>query len=67
MCYSDRAYYCVFSVRILVSDSRWNYSVACTRVNRVMLINLCAETINPFLRGTESDGCGMHQFVMYNL
>ena len=43
--------------------------VACTRVNRVMLsgkrsINHCMETtLNPFLKGTPSDVCGMHQFT----
>ena len=38
---------CVSSLRTEVGDSPWNYSVACTRVNRVMLANLCAETIKP--------------------
>ena len=30
----------VSSLRTQVGDFPWNYSVACTRVNRVMLINL---------------------------
>ena len=36
-----------------VGDSPWNYSsVAFTRVNRVMLVSLCAETMKPaFLKG----------------
>ena len=47
---------CVSSLRIQVGDSPRNYnnsdSVACTRVNRViMLINLCAETIKPVFEG----------------
>ena len=33
---------CASSLRIQVGDSPWNYSVACTRVNRVMLVSLCA-------------------------
>ena len=48
----------VSSLRREVGDSPWNYSVACTRVNRVMLVSLCAETKNPCLRGTKSDSCG---------
>ena len=43
---------CVSSLRIsMVGDSPWNYSVACTRVNRVMLVNLYAETIKPVFEG----------------
>ena len=42
---------CVFSLKKNVSDSAWSYSLACTRVNRVMLINLCAETIKPVFEG----------------
>ena len=41
----------VSSLRILVGDSRWNYSVACTRVNRVMLVSLCAETLERVFEG----------------
>ena len=41
----------VSSSRIQVGDSPWNYTVACTRVNRVMIINLCEETIKPVSEG----------------
>ena len=41
---------CVFSLRIEVGDSPYNYSVA-IRVNRVMLVSLCAETIKPVSEG----------------
>ena len=38
--------------------------LACTKVKRVMLVSLCAEALKHpeslFLRGTQSDGCGMH-------
>ena len=44
---------CVSSLKIYVGDSPCNYSVAI----RVMFISLCAETINPLLRGTKSDSC----------
>ena len=44
-------------LRIQVGDSTWNYSVACTRVDRVTLINLFAEPYNPFLSGTKPDSC----------
>ena len=37
---------CLSSLRISVGDSPWNYSVA-IRVNRVMLVSLCAETMKP--------------------
>ena len=40
----------VSSIRIWVGDSPWNYSVA-IRVNRVMLVSLCAETIKPVFEG----------------
>ena len=30
-----------------------------------MLINLCAETIKPVWRGTESDGCGRNESVYH--
>ena len=54
---------------IQIGDSPWNYSVACTRVNKVMLINRCAETIKPVfevLRGAKFDSCvwkKMRQFI----
>ena len=48
---------CLSSVRILVGDLPCNYSVA-IRVNRVMLVSLCAETIYTFIRGTKCDSCG---------
>ena len=38
-------------IKDIVGDSPWNYSVACTRVNRVMLVSLCAETIKPVSEG----------------
>ena len=41
----ERVTGCVSSLRIQVRDSPWNYRVACTRVNSVILINLCTETI----------------------
>ena len=41
---------CVSSLRISVGDSLWNYSVA-IRVNRVMLVSLCAEAIKPVFEG----------------
>ena len=31
-------FFACFSSRIQVGDSRWNYGIACTRVNRVMFI-----------------------------
>ena len=37
---------CVSSLRIQVGDSPWNYSVACTRVNRVMLFYCIKNIIN---------------------
>ena len=37
---------CVSSLRIWVGDSPYNYSVA-TRVNRVIIVSLCAEPIKP--------------------
>ena len=44
----DRAYYglCVLNKDIGHLDSPWNYSVA-IRVNTVMLLSLCAETLKP--------------------
>ena len=47
------------SVRIYVGDSPWNYSVACTSVNRVTIGSLCAETLKPVLEGspTKSNSC----------
>ena len=36
---------CVSSLRIEVGDSPENYSVDCTRVNKVVIINLWGETI----------------------
>ena len=41
---------CVSSLRIYVGDSPYNYSVA-IRVNRVILVSLCAETIKPVSEG----------------
>ena len=41
---------CVSSLRIQVGHSPWNYSVAIT-ANRVMLVSVCAETIDPILEG----------------
>ena len=41
---------CVSSKRIQVGDSACNYSVA-IRVNRVMLVILCAGTIEPVSEG----------------
>ena len=41
---------CVSSSRIYVGDFPCNYSVA-TRVNRVLLGSLCAETIKPVSEG----------------
>ena len=41
---------CVSSLRIEVGDSPYNYSVA-IRVNRVMSVSLCAETIKPVSEG----------------
>ena len=38
------------SLRIWVGDSPWNYSIA-VRVNRVMFVRLCAETIKPVSEG----------------
>ena len=46
---------CVSSLRILVGDSPWNYNDnVALRVNRVMLVNLCAETIKPVLLGGQN-------------
>ena len=42
---------CVSSLRIEIGDSRWNYSLVCTKVNRVMFVSLCAEAINPVYEG----------------
>ena len=48
--YSDRAYYCVY---VLIKDigRRLPLELACTRVIRAMLINLCTETIKPVFEG----------------
>ena len=43
----------VSSLRILVGDTPWNYSEVCTRVNRVMLFNLCAETLKHVFEGNK--------------
>ena len=43
---------CVSSLRVQVGDSPCNYSVA-IRVNSVMLVSLCAETIKPVSEGDE--------------
>ena len=48
---------CVSSLKIEVGDSPYNYSVA-IRVDRVMLVSLCAETIKPVSDGSKSDSCG---------
>ena len=42
---------CMSSLRKEVSDSSWNYIATCTRVNKVMLVCLCAGTIKPDLEG----------------
>ena len=44
--YSNGAYYgiCVF-IKDIGRRLPWNYSVSCTRVNRVMITNLCVEAI----------------------
>ena len=39
---------CVSSLRISVGDSPYNYSVA-IRVNRMILVSLCAETVKPVI------------------
>ena len=44
-----RVLLCVSSLRISVGTSPWNYNIACTKVNRVMLV--CAETVKPVLEG----------------
>ena len=41
---------CVSSLMIQVDDSPRNYSVA-IRVDRVMLVSLCAEAIRPVFEG----------------
>ena len=41
----------VTSLRACVGDFPCNYSVACTRVDRVMSVSLCAETIKHVLEG----------------
>ena len=48
--YSVRAYYWVF---VLFEDigRRLPLELACTRVNRVMVTNLCAKTIKPVFEG----------------
>ena len=51
---------CVSSLRILVGDSPYNYSVA-IRVNRVMLVSLCAETIKPVSEGTVEGNVSVYQ------
>ena len=33
----------------------------------MVLIKLCTETLNFILRGTNSDGCGIHQYIVYIL
>ena len=38
---------CVSLLRIYVGDSPYNYSSVAIRVNRVMLVSLCAETVRP--------------------
>ena len=43
---------CVSGLRLWVSDSPCNYSVA-IRVNGVMLVSLCAETILPVFEGNQ--------------
>ena len=50
VCYSDCAYYWVY---VLVKDigRRLPLELACYRVNRVMLINLCTATIKPVFEG----------------
>ena len=56
---------CLSSIKIKVGHS---LELACTRVNRVMLVCLCTETIKKLvLRGTKYDGCGMHQCITYIL
>ena len=40
---------CVSSLGIQVDDSPWNHAVACTRANRVILLNLCEETANKLI------------------
>ena len=55
---------CVLSKDISL---RLPFELACTRVNRVMLFTLCAETIKPAFEGGKSDGCRLHQFTMYIL
>ena len=42
---------CVSLLRISVGDSPCNYSSVAIRVNRVMLVSLCAETIKPVSEG----------------
>ena len=56
--YCDLANYglCVL-IKIQAGDSLCNYSVA-IRVNRVMLVSLCAETMKPVFEENKSDSCG---------
>ena len=71
VCYSVRACCWVCVLKIINDIRRRRLSlellVACTRVNRVMSINLCTETMKPIYEGSKSDGSGMHRFIMYIL
>ena len=44
---------CVSSLRMKVGGSPYNYSVACTRVNRVVLVSLCSATIKRVFEGDQ--------------
>ena len=57
----------LISLRIQVGDSPQNYLVPQGQQDGVDR-SVHTETINnPFLRGTISDSCGMHYFIMYIL
>ena len=53
----------VSSFRRLVRSSPWNYSVACTRVNRVMLVYLRTETIKSVIVTIIVIVFGRHRFL----
>ena len=49
---------CVSLLKIQVRDCSQNYSVARTRVNRVILVTLCAEAIKSVFERPKSDSSG---------
>ena len=60
-----RATGCMSSIR--VCGRRLPLELACTRVNKLKLINLCTESVKTVFDGTRFDGRGTHHFIVYQV